>query len=776
MSDFPNCVWVGPVFEPTGYADEGRGLLVALEELGVPVALRAKAALDPSFRDQLPVPMRDVLERQRARAVGAPYVVIQHYLADGFVPVPQAGYVVGRTMFETDSLPPNWVARCNEMDELWVPSEFNRETFRRAGVRVPLHLVPGGIDSNLYRPDVAPLRIRGLRGTVFLSVFEWRARKGWDVLLRAWADAFSASDDVTLLLRTHAKRIDATDEPARAVDDRIDAFLRDACGRTRADVAPIVILGDDLPADAMPSLYTTADVFVAPTRGEGWGRPFMEAMASGVPVIATRWSAHLEFMNDENSLLVDSDGLVAAAAPDATVYCSQRWASPNVADLVSKLRWVHAHPALRRAIGARARQDMVALWPWSRAAVAMADRLHDIAQTISRSPAPMADQTPCGFAPSRPTLYESLLIHADVFRTGTSAVGVEPLLTALVDELGAAVRVRPSPRPLQRPSHGLPVSKLWARAVSTASAGASAGATANDVTMTWLSRHDVSTPGKPTAGAWIVCTGDRVRQRVPDALIVALCAADAVWVPHRAAYHACVTSGVEESRLWVMPFGTLADVETPDAARFAPPPGVSTVVLLPVCDESDIAPADLVLRVWQRAVLAESPVRLQLLVPADAGGVVAAWAESMQQRMREGRLGPGLTVGVLITECGDDMLPSLIRSADVVVAPGAVAMSVWQIALACGRPLIVPASTDATALLDGTGAWMVNCGANGMMSGLELGMALREACNESGHSVRAQAARTHAESIPTWKTIARCVAERVDQLCATTGASVAGEA
>lgn len=772
MSDFPNCVWIGPVFEPTGYADEGRGLLVALEELGVPVALRAKAALDPRFRDHLPMPVRGALDRQRARPIGSPYVLVQHYVADGFVPAAQAGYVVGRTMFETDSLPPKWVSKCNEMDELWVPSEFNRETFRRAGVRVPMHLVPGGIDSSMYRPDVAPLQIEGLRGTVFLSVFEWRVRKGWDVLLRAWADAFSPSDDVTLLLRTHAQRIHATDDPTRAVNERIDAFLRDSCGRTRADVAPIVLLGDDLPADAMPSLYTAAAAFVAPTRGEGWGRPFMEAMASGVPVIATRWSAHLEFMHDANSFLIESDGLCSANDPDTSVYEGQRWASPSVPDLVLKLRLVHAKPELRCAIAARARRDMVELWPWSRAAHAVADRLRGIAQTVSRSATSGIECASPKCSLSRPIPCESLFVEAELFTPSTTSVGVEALLTALVEDSGAMVNVRPRSSELLRPSHGLPAAKLWARVESHSIAAS----TTTDMTMTWLSRHDDTTPSAPSAGAWIVCTGDRVRQRVPVSLVGVLGVADAVWVPHQAAYDACIMCGVDASRLWVIPFGSIAAVEAPDAARFAPPRGVTTLLLLPVLDEMDIAPADLVLRVWQRLVSADSKVRLQLLVPSDAGGALAAWGESMQQRMRVGRLAPGLTAEVLLAECNDDLLPSLIRSADVVVAPGAVAMNVWQLALACGRPLLVPASRDATELLDGAGAWIVKTGVNGMMSGLELGTALREACNDEGRRVRALAARNHAEAMPTWTTIARMVAERVEHTRQASGAPVAGHA
>ncbi len=55
----------------------------------------------------------------------------------------------------------------------------------------------------------------------------------------------------------------------------------------------------------MPSVYRSMDCFVLATRGEGWGRPIAEAMAMGLPAIATAWSGPTEFMNKSNSYPLD---------------------------------------------------------------------------------------------------------------------------------------------------------------------------------------------------------------------------------------------------------------------------------------------------------------------------------------------------------------------------------------------------------------------------------------------------------------------------------------
>jgi tetratricopeptide (TPR) repeat protein len=145
----------------------------------------------------------------------------------------------------------------------------------------------------------------------------------------------------------------------------------------------VIVLDEALAEDDMPRLYRTADAFVLPTRGEGWGLPIMEAMASALPVLVTNWGAHLDFANDDNAYLIRSDGTVPVDeeqrrqspfyGPD------HRWANPSVEHLASVMRHVFEHRAEARDRGLRARDSIGASWTPQRTARWTVERLAHLA-------------------------------------------------------------------------------------------------------------------------------------------------------------------------------------------------------------------------------------------------------------------------------------------------------------------------------------------------------------------------------------------------------------
>ena len=693
-------VWVGPVFEPTGYADEVRGMVAALEANRIPVSLRSSTTDARGFRETLAPDQLAALTRCIERPVPGPFIQVQHATIDSFAPAHnEAVYSVGRSMFETDGLPGHWVAGANALDELWVTGDFNAQTFRDAGVRVPMHVIPGGIDSQLFHPDGAPYAVPGVRGTVFLSVFEWRLRKGWDVLLRAWADAFSPDDDVTLVIRAYPiGNVDGR-RNADILNERIDRFLADSCGRRRADVARIVLIGDRVPARDLPALYRMADSFVLPTRGEGWGRPFMESMACGVPVIATNWSAHLAFLNANNGYLIDVDGLVPADATEVSVYAGQRWADPSAAHLSTLFRRVHADRAEARALGARARQDMVSEWPWARVGAAIGARLKEIGRTVDAMRAP-TDRTTS--SPASPAPTPGVIVEGGSGNPQRRHSNASEWLLALQQRGGVPYSWR-TDEPGARPSWSSPSITAWQR-LRTALPDVAVHLTVLD------EQALVTCPRVPTQGAWVIDTGSIVTDRVPPCLVTTLRdRADIVVVPHDVARAAVLAIGTAAERIVVLPAAIDASHFTPTGAPYGKPATAATRFLMIGGDRPHRALAR-VISAYDRAFTANDDVLLHLVLPSRVDGDVSAWSARLMADVSAGRRHPNLpALWVDSSPIAFDEMPSLYRSSDVLLHVGTASGRgrTLREAMACGVPVIATDDELSRAIVGADAGWRV---------------------------------------------------------------------
>jgi len=348
--------WHSQVGSPSGYAVSSREMLLQLDALGVDVRLAYLYGTD--WMDTQRDDQRLAAMRRRPKDLSLPQVVY----GSGDLFCKNGGkHRIGYTMLEVDGVPSDWILQANALDEIWVPSTFNRETFLNSGLKVPIHVMPLGVNPDYFNP-----RIRAFRPSqryTFLSVFEWGERKAADVLFRAYHHAFSCHDDVLLLLKV------INTDPGVDVQRQIAALGLPENG------PPVVMLyNQDLPVHQMGSLYRSADCFVLPTRGEGWGMPLLEAMACGRPVIATDWSAHTDFMTEDVAYPLRVERLIPARAK-CPYYEGFRWAQPDKDHLVHLMRRVYENREEAAAKGARASERALSCWTWRQAAQKIKDRL-----------------------------------------------------------------------------------------------------------------------------------------------------------------------------------------------------------------------------------------------------------------------------------------------------------------------------------------------------------------------------------------------------------------
>ncbi|KAK9078703.1 hypothetical protein SSX86_002760 [Deinandra increscens subsp. villosa] len=280
-------------------------------------------------------------------------------------PPPNTRFAIGRTMFETDRVNPEHVSRCNAMDMVWVPSEFHVSSFVKSGVD-PSKVVKvvQAVDTEFFDPmKYGPLDVSSLGNLVlgnhlspkvpfvFLSVFKWEYRKGWDVLLQSYLKEFSSPDNVQLYLLTNPYHSDTN------FGNKIVEFVEDSgLEKPVNGWAPVYVIDSHIAQVDFPKLYKAADAFILPSRGEGWGRPIVEAMAMSLPVIATNWSGPTEYLTEKNSypLAVDRMSEVIDGP-----FKGHLWAEPSVDRLRVLMRRVMENPEEAKRKGKDARKDML---------------------------------------------------------------------------------------------------------------------------------------------------------------------------------------------------------------------------------------------------------------------------------------------------------------------------------------------------------------------------------------------------------------------------------
>jgi glycosyltransferase involved in cell wall biosynthesis len=107
----------------------------------------------------------------------------------------------------------------------------------------------------------------------------------------------------------------------------------------------IYLIHGDFTIEEMSTLYNHPKIaaFITCTHGEGFGRPMLEASCCDLPVIASKWSGHLDFLTDSESMLID--GFIKPVPKSVLwkpiIIEPSKWFDVNPADVVRKIRTFH---------------------------------------------------------------------------------------------------------------------------------------------------------------------------------------------------------------------------------------------------------------------------------------------------------------------------------------------------------------------------------------------------------------------------------------------------
>ena len=334
--------WYSPLRPNEGYGSVGRQLLLALEREGVEVSMAPT-------NDQGPHGFERFYERpQTWNRLGFYY----HYWVEPSVL--SCERIINYSMWESTSVPRKHVDEINHAVALqYVPCRQNLESFRESGVVVPIKVLHHGVD-----PARFPHLERSRHDVFTLGTFgDFSIRKGIDVLIRAFQDEFAHDEPVRLLMKS------SSPAPEYAVDD-----------------PRITLAWGFFDQGALLDLFGAMDVFVLPSRGEGFGLCGLEAMATGLPLIATDWGGPSEYLDPECSYPLQYRLIEAGGVESNHVRYDGLWAEPDYEHLRHLMRWLFAHPEEAAARGRLAADRVRERWDWDRVALQICRDLDEVAE------------------------------------------------------------------------------------------------------------------------------------------------------------------------------------------------------------------------------------------------------------------------------------------------------------------------------------------------------------------------------------------------------------
>tara|TARA_R110000851_G_scaffold146822_1_gene286625 strand:+ start:3686 stop:5014 length:1329 start_codon:yes stop_codon:yes gene_type:complete len=335
MINKPMLLFQGPVRSRSGYGDHTRDLIMSLIDMDkFDLHIAATKWGDCPETGLSGIPDRAKLESRimtSNQLNKQPDIYINCSVPNEFEPIGK--YNIGITAgIETTICDASWIIGCNKMDLIIVPSQHSKDVFESTvydkmddrtkakigsvKVEKPIEVLFEGADLSIFK------QLNGVDNTSvdqelnsieedfnFLYVGHWldgklgHDRKDTGMLIKTFCTAFSgAKVKPALILKTSSATFSILDR--KRIYEKIQGITSQI-----NDAPNVYLLHGDLTTEEMNGLYNHSKIkaHISFTKGEGFGRPLLEASLSAKPVIASAWSGQLDFLNPAFTTLLPGD-------------------------------------------------------------------------------------------------------------------------------------------------------------------------------------------------------------------------------------------------------------------------------------------------------------------------------------------------------------------------------------------------------------------------------------------------------------------------------------
>ena len=246
---------------------------------------------------------------------------------------------------ETDICNPKWVEACNKMNHVIVPSNFTKSVLARSGqLNTQVTVIPEWFDKRIANNtsfkeiDLGPIDT----DFNFMIISQLNAnnavddRKNIFHTVKWLCEEFKGDKNVGIFLKTNAGKGTTID---KKITKNLLKQMIAAIGKK--EFPRIYLIHGNMKKEEVSCLYSHEKVncFVSATRGEGYGLPIIDAAASGMPIVATNWSGHLDYLGDDFTKVDYKLVPISDQKEDKRIFFKgAQWAEPDSKDFKFKVR------------------------------------------------------------------------------------------------------------------------------------------------------------------------------------------------------------------------------------------------------------------------------------------------------------------------------------------------------------------------------------------------------------------------------------------------------
>lgn len=271
-------------------------------------------------------------------------VTIQLQLPNEWNPMLGAFNIGVTAGVETDKCNPLWVEAVNNMNLVIVPSEFTKQCFLASGtVNTEIAVIPESFIDEVKNPSEHSIDLSNIPTDFNFLVFGQftgnnpeNDRKNLPYTLKWLAEVFANRPDIGVIIKTNMTRNTKIDQMVTQ-----STLMQLLAGVQKGPGPRFYLLHGAMTNSEVAGLYSHPKVkaLVSLTRGEGYGLPILEAATAGLPVIATGWSGHMDFMKHGRFSKVDYKlAPVHESRIDGQIFApGVQWANPSEIDSKNRL-------------------------------------------------------------------------------------------------------------------------------------------------------------------------------------------------------------------------------------------------------------------------------------------------------------------------------------------------------------------------------------------------------------------------------------------------------